>query len=52
MEGLRIALDHIDEIIHLIRSSQNDAEARTGLMEQFKLTEIQQMQSWRCVCVV
>ena len=41
LEGLRIALDHIDEIIHLIRSSQNDAEARTGLMEQFKLTEIQ-----------
>jgi DNA gyrase subunit A len=40
LEGLRIALD-IDEIIHLIRSSQNDAEARTGLMEQFKLTEIQ-----------
>ena len=41
LEGLRIALDHIDEIIHLIRSSQNDAEARAGLMEQFKLTEIQ-----------
>ncbi|MCG4878358.1 hypothetical protein L0N00_18160, partial [Eggerthella lenta] len=30
LEGLRIALDHIDEIIHLIRSSQNDAEARAG----------------------
>ena len=41
LEGLRIALDHIDEIIRLIRSSQNDAAARTGLMEQFKLTEIQ-----------
>lgn len=41
LEGLRIALDHIDEIIHLIRSSSTDAIARTSLMEQFKLTEIQ-----------
>lgn len=41
LEGLRIALDHIDEIIRLIRESQNDAEARSGLMEHFKLTEIQ-----------
>lgn len=41
LEGLRIALDHIDEIIRLIRESQNDAEARSGLMERFKLTEIQ-----------
>lgn len=41
LEGLRIALDHIDEIIHLIRSSENDAAARVGLMEQFKLSEIQ-----------
>lgn len=41
LEGLRIALDHIDEIIHLIRSSENDAAARAGLMEQFKLSEIQ-----------
>lgn len=41
LEGLRIALDHIDAIIHLIRSSENDAAARAGLMEQFKLSEIQ-----------
>lgn len=41
LEGLRIALDHIDVIIRLIRESQNDAEARSGLMERFKLTEIQ-----------
>ena len=41
LEGLRIALDHIDEIIRLIRESQNNAEARSGLMERFKLTEIQ-----------
>lgn len=41
LEGLRIALDHIDEIIHLIRSSETDAIARAELMENFKLTEIQ-----------
>lgn len=41
LEGLRIALDHIDEIIALIRSSQNDNVARAGLMEKFKLSEIQ-----------
>ena len=41
LEGLRIALDHIDEIIHLIRSSETDAIARAGLIENFKLTEIQ-----------
>ena len=41
LEGLRIALDHIDEIIHWIRSSETDAIARAGLMENFKLTEIQ-----------
>jgi len=39
LEGLRIALDHIDEIIALIRSSYNDAQER--LMEKFGLSEIQ-----------
>ncbi|MDD6308188.1 MAG: DNA gyrase subunit A [Clostridia bacterium] len=39
LEGLRIALDHIDEIIRIIRSSYNDAKAK--LMEAFGLTEIQ-----------
>jgi DNA gyrase subunit A len=41
LEGLRIALDHIDEIIRLIRSSQTTDIARTGLMEQFSLSEKQ-----------
>ena len=41
LEGFRIALDHIDAIIALIRSSRNDEEAINGLMEQFHLTEIQ-----------
>ncbi|MGX9707002.1 DNA gyrase subunit A [Laceyella tengchongensis] len=41
LEGLRIALDQIDEVIALIRSSANTAEARTGLMESFGLSEKQ-----------
>lgn len=41
LEGLRIALDHIDEIIHIIRSSETDVQARTVMMEQFELSEIQ-----------
>jgi len=41
LEGLLIALDHLDEVIALIRGSQTPEEARTGLMEQFGLTEIQ-----------
>lgn len=41
LEGLRIALDHIDEIINLIRSSKTDAAAMESLMEQFQLSEIQ-----------
>src|SRR5690554_3910808 len=41
LEGLRIALDHIDEIIALIRASKTDAEAKQGLMERFGLTEKQ-----------
>ncbi len=41
LEGLLIALDHIDEVIALIRGSQDAAEARTGLMNRFNLTEIQ-----------
>ncbi|WP_195574033.1 DNA gyrase subunit A [Paenibacillus sp. 1001270B_150601_E10] len=38
LEGLRIALDHLDEIIALIRASRNDEEARNGLMERFELS--------------
>ncbi|WP_315117027.1 DNA gyrase subunit A [uncultured Clostridium sp.] len=41
LEGLRIALDHIDEVINLIRSSKNAEEARNGLMNRFGLTEKQ-----------
>ncbi len=41
LEGLIIALSNLDKIIALIRSSANPAEARQGLMKQFKLSEIQ-----------
>ena len=41
LEGLKIALDHLDEIIALIRRSKNPEEARTGLMRDYPLTEIQ-----------
>ena len=41
LEGLKIALDHLDEVIKLIRGSKNPAEAREGLMTQFKLSQLQ-----------
>ncbi len=41
LEGLIIASDNIDEVIALIRGSQDGDEARTKLMERFSLTEIQ-----------
>ena len=41
LEGLRIALDHIDEIIKLIRASKTSAEAKIGLQDNFALSEIQ-----------
>ncbi|MEM8888055.1 MAG: DNA topoisomerase (ATP-hydrolyzing), partial [Bacteroidota bacterium] len=41
LEGLLIALDHLDEVIALIRASRTADEAREGLMEKFKLSEIQ-----------
>ncbi|ANU21820.1 DNA gyrase subunit A [Planococcus donghaensis] len=41
LEGLRIALDHIDAIIALIRGSQTAEQARNGLMTDFNLTERQ-----------
>lgn len=41
LEGLSIALDHIDEVIAVIRSSQTSDEAQSNLMEKFKLSEIQ-----------
>jgi DNA gyrase subunit A len=41
LEGLKIALDHLDEIIALIRRSKNPEEARNGLMRDYPLSEIQ-----------
>ncbi|WP_027700826.1 DNA gyrase subunit A [Metaclostridioides mangenotii] len=41
LEGLKIALDNIDEVIKLIRSSKTGQEAKAGLMERFKLSDIQ-----------
>jgi DNA gyrase subunit A len=41
LEGLLIALDHLDAVIALIRASQTPDEAREGLMQQFGLSEIQ-----------
>ena len=41
LEGLKIALDHLDEVIKLIRGSKNPPEAREGLMTQFKLSQLQ-----------
>lgn len=39
LEGLLIALDHIDEVIATIRSSQTDEIARNALMQKFGLSE-------------
>jgi DNA gyrase subunit A len=41
LEGLKIALDHLDEVIKLIRGSKNPADAREGLISQFKLSQVQ-----------
>jgi DNA gyrase subunit A len=41
LEGLRIALDHLDAVIKLIRGSKNPSEAREGLMTQFQLSLLQ-----------
>ena len=41
LEGLRIAIDHIDEVVALIRASASPDEARAGLMQRFELTEVQ-----------
>ncbi|WP_183559406.1 DNA gyrase subunit A [Mucilaginibacter sp. SP1R1] len=41
LEGLLIALDHLDEVIRLIRASQTPDEAREGLIAQFGLSDIQ-----------
>lgn len=41
LEGYLIALDHLDEVISLIRNSANPEQAKTGLIEKFGMTEIQ-----------
>ena len=41
LEGLLIALDNIDEVIHIIRSSKNVAEAKEKLIQNFDLTDVQ-----------
>ena len=41
LEGLKIALDHIDQIVQLIRNSASPAEAKANLLSQFGLTDIQ-----------
>jgi DNA gyrase subunit A len=41
LEGLLIAIDHLDEVIALIRASKNPEEAKDGLMKTFELSEIQ-----------
>lgn len=50
LEGYRIALDHIDEIIALIRSAQNDQVAKEGLMSRFHFRNVRQLPSWICSC--
>ena len=41
LEGLKIALDHIDAVIALIRAAKSPGEARDGLMVQFSLSQVQ-----------
>jgi DNA gyrase subunit A len=41
LDGLKIAIDHIDAVIALIRAARNPGEAREGLMTQFSLSQIQ-----------
>ncbi|HSA84158.1 MAG TPA: DNA gyrase subunit A [Patescibacteria group bacterium] len=41
LEGLKIAVDHIDEVIKTIRASKDQEEAKTNLITKFKLSEIQ-----------
>jgi len=41
LEGLQIAIDNINQVIELIKKSENKEEAKKGLIKKFKLTEIQ-----------
>ena len=50
LQGLLIALDHIDEVIQIIRSSANVQEAKAELMKRFDLSTHSPRLSWTCVC--
>ena len=41
LEGFRVAIDNIDEIVHIIRSSRNDDEAKARMLERFGLDDVQ-----------
>lgn len=41
LEGLKVAITHLDEVVELIKASANPAEAKEGLMQRFALSEIQ-----------
>ena len=41
LEGYKIALDHIDEVIQIIRNAMSDEEAKSKLIEKFKFTDVQ-----------
>ena len=47
LEGYIIALDNIDEVIHIIRSSETDAEAAKRLTERFGLSKRRPTPSWK-----
>ena len=50
LEGLRIALDNIDEVIRIIRGSEDPAAARASLMDQLELSERQGAIAYNNVC--
>jgi DNA gyrase subunit A len=50
LEGLLIALDNLDEVISLIRSSRDPDAARTGLMERLACRRYKAKPFWICVC--
>jgi DNA gyrase subunit A len=48
LEGLLIALDHIDEIVELIKKSKNTADAKAQLMQRFEMSENRRRRFWTC----
>jgi len=50
LEGLLIALDHLDEVISLIRSSKTPEDAKTGLVSTFSCPRFRQRPSSKCAC--